>query len=379
MSVQSQTNSASAIKIPILVSVALISVVIAALSAIDLYLAKTERMELQNEANQSYTDGNRLLQQGRTTQALELLRKAHALARQNPDYELELIHALMAAGKLSEAEPLMDDILQREPNDSRANLVAARLRAKEHRLADAEAYYHRAIYGEWPSDAVARRISVRMELIDFLVANGNTRELLAELLPLQEEAGNNPEIEKRLAHLFLIAGAPSRAADVYHSLIQQNPRDADAYAGLGKAELEQGRYRAAKAAFITASMYKPADVSIRQRMQLANAMTLLDPTPRQLSSTEKYHRSLRILDLSRATLEQCMTRGVNASSNETQQLLGEAQRALSKKASGPVTNELAEGTLGLAERIWETRIKACGASTSAEEEQLRLIMERLSQ
>jgi hypothetical protein len=36
-----------------------------------------------------------------------------------------------------------------------------------------------------------------------------------------------------------------------------------------------------------------------------------------------------------------------------------------------------EVRLGLAERIWEARIKACGASAVAEEEPLRLIMEKL--
>ncbi|MGI9073533.1 MAG: tetratricopeptide repeat protein [Bryobacteraceae bacterium] len=272
----------------------------------------------------------------------------------------------------------MNDTLQREPNDGRANLVAARLMNKERRTTDAEAYYHRAIYGEWPSNAPAHRTSARMELIDFLVANRKKQELLAELLPLQEEAGDNPAVEKRLAHLFLVAGSASRSAEVYHLLIQQNPSDAEAYAGLGEAELEHGRYRAAKAAFIAAFMHKPNGVFLRQRMQLANMMTTLDPTPRELPSVEKYRRGLRILDLSRASLEQCITSHANASSNETQELLGGAQVALSAKARARVTDELTEETLDLTEKIWQARIKACGASTSPEEEPLRLIMERLS-
>jgi thioredoxin-like negative regulator of GroEL len=378
MSAQSQTNSASTARVPILTSVAMIVVVIAALAAIDVFLARTEHAELQNEAHQFYQDGSRLLQQGKATQAVDLLRRAHALARQNSDYELELINALIADGKLSEAEPLMNDVLQRQPNDGRANLVAARLMTNERRTTDAEAYYHRAIYGEWSSNAAAHRISARMELIEFLVANGDKQELLAELLPLQEEAGSNPAIEKRLAHLFLIAGSASRAADVYHSLIQQNPRDAEAYAGLGEAELEQGRYRAAEAAFVTAFRHKPNDASLRQRMELANIMTTLDPTPRRLSSAEKYHRGLRILDLSRASLEQCLTSHANASSSETQQLLAAAQAAPSSKARTRVTDELAAETLDLAEKVWQARIKACGASTSSNDEPLRLIMERLS-
>jgi tetratricopeptide (TPR) repeat protein len=367
--------------------IAIIVIAIAGLTALDVFLEKTQQAELESSAQRFYLDGTRLLKQGKAEQAVELLRRAHALVRQNANYELELINALMAAGKIDEAEPLMNEVLQREPNDGRANLIAARLSVKKGRTADAEAYYHRAIYGEWPGgsgnaddsgQAARHQISARMELIDFLVEKGKKQELLAELLPLEEEAGNDPVIEKKLGRLFLVAGSPSRAADVYRALIQQDPKDPEAYAGLGEAELEQGRYREAKAAFVTAVAHKPDDASLRERMQLANTMTALDPTPRQLASVEKYRRGLRILELSRASLERCVASHPYVSSNQADELLKAAQDALSRKAPAHVTNELAEETLGLAEKMWQARIKMCGASTSAEEEPLRLIMERLA-
>jgi tetratricopeptide (TPR) repeat protein len=371
---------------PTLGLIATVVIAIAGLTALDLFLEKTQQAELQSSAEHFYVDGSRLLKQGKAEQAVELLRRAHALVRRSGTYELELINSLMAAGKIDEAEPLMNDVLQREPNDGRANLIAARLSVKNGRSADAEAYYHRAIYGEWPDSsgnadsgqAARHRISARMELIEFLVEKGKKQELLAELLPLQEEAGNDPVIEKKLASLFLVAGSPSRAADVSHVLIQQDPKDAEAYAGLGEAELAQGRYREAKAAFITAVARKPDDTSLRQRIELANILTALDPTPRQLSSAEKYHRRLRILELSRASLEKCVTTHPNVSSNGADELLKAAQDALSRKAPAHVRNELTEEMLGLAEKVWQDRITMCGASTSADEEPLRLIMETLA-
>jgi tetratricopeptide (TPR) repeat protein len=367
---------------PTLGLIAMVVVAIAGLTALDLFLEKTQQAELRSSAEHFYVDGSRLLKQGKAEQAVELLRRAHALVRQNGTYELELINSLIAAGKIDETEPLMNDVLQREPNDGRANLIAARLSVKNGRTADAEAYYHRAIYGEWPhssgnaddsGQAARHRISARMELIDFLVEKGKKQELLAELLPLQEAAGNDPVIEKELGRLFLVASSPSRAADVYHALIQQDPNDAEAYAGLGEAELQQGRYREAKAAFITAAVHKLNDASLRERMELANTMTALDPTPRQLPSVEKYHRGLRILELSRTSLEKCV-----AASNKGDESLKAAQDTLSRNAPSHVTNELAEETLALAEKMWQARIKMCGASTSEEEEPLRLIMERLA-
>ena len=84
---------------------------------------------------------------------MDVLRTAHALVRENIDYELTLVTALIDAGRTAEADPLMDDALQREPNDGRTNLIAARLAAKKGSAVQAESYYHRAIYGEWPDSA----------------------------------------------------------------------------------------------------------------------------------------------------------------------------------------------------------------------------------
>ena len=59
----------------------------------------TERAEMERAAQRSYVAGMRLLEQGKADQAVELLREAHAQERQNPEYELGLISALMAVGK----------------------------------------------------------------------------------------------------------------------------------------------------------------------------------------------------------------------------------------------------------------------------------------
>ncbi len=388
MSVNSVAAKSSPVRRPVLGMIAIVVLVIAALTALDLFLSKTQQTELESAAQQFYRDGTQALKDGKANQAVELLRRAHALARRNGAYQLALIEALAAAGKIDETEPLMTDILDREPNDGRANLIAARLSLQRGRITDAESYYHRAIYGEWPAspgDAQGRhganrqRIAVRMELIQVLAARGKKQELLAELLPLEEEAGNDAEIEKKLGTLFLRAGSPSRAADVYRALIQQEPRNPAAYAGLGEAELEEGDYRAAKAAFITAFAHDREDASVRERMELSNTMTALDPTPRRLSSAEKYRRSMHILDLSRTSLDECLTSHPGAGSSDSEELLGAAQQSLSSKPPAHVTNELSEQTLGLAERIWQARMKACGESTATDEEPLRLIMARLAQ
>ncbi len=162
-------------------------------------------------------------------------------------------------------------------------------------------------------------------------------------------------------------------------MIQQNNQDAAAYEGLGEAELQRGDYRAARAAFVSASVYRPKDATIRERMELLNTLTGIDPTPRRLRSMEKYRRSLEILQMANGDLEQCAAEHGTAASGEVTELLADAKNAVTNKPPVHVTNEMSEEVLGLAQKLWQARIKFCGAVTSAKEEPLRLIMAKLAE
>ncbi len=374
-----QGTSTSAPVAPRLALIAVIALVIAGLATLDRFLARAQQAEVQRLAARSYAAGLNLRRTGKINEAVEAFRKAHALDPEDTEYELELIDSLIAARKLDQAELLMRDALDREPNDGRTNLFAAHLMIAEGKTVDAESYYHRAIYGEWPSDAAAHSVAVRMELADFLAARSKQEELLAELLPLQEEVNKNPAAERHIAQLFLAAGSPSRAADEYRELIKQNRKDVAAHEGLGEAELQRGEYRLAHEAFLTAAAQKPNDPSIQRGSELSSKLMALDPTPRKLPSMEKYHRSLQILAMANSALDLCMTSHPALNSEQTQMLLASANSTLTNKPSAPVTNEIAEGVLGLAEKVWQDRLKLCGASTSPDEEPIRLIMEKLAQ
>lgn len=379
MSATTQPTATKPTPTSILGLILAVALVIFGLTVADSFLEKAEQRELQSQAERAYREGTRLLARGDANQAVDQLRKAQALERSNSQYELQLVDALIAAGKTTEAEPLMDELLVREPNDGRVNLSAARLMLKRNQTVEAVSYYHRAIYGDWSQDAAAHRISTRMELVNVLVAKSRYEELLAELLPLEEEAGKNPAIQKNLAHLFLVAGSPSRAADAYRTQIAHNPKDAEAYEGLGEAELAQGQYHAAHTAFAAALRHKPGDTSIQPRLELASTLTELDPTPRRLSSMEKYRRSLHILQLAYTGLQSCFAKTGAAPSSKIAQLLTAAQATIANTNPADVANELSEAVLGLTQKIWEARVEICGANVSSDDEPLRLIMNNLAQ
>ena len=194
--------------------------------------------EVADEAKEYQREGMRFLHEGKAEAAVESLREAYVLERRNRSYQLSLIEALIAAHKESEADVLLDDVLQSASNDGPSNLVAARLKAAEGKTTEAEAYYHRAIYGGWYWRA---QNVAGWRLVDYLAENYRRQALLAELIPLEEESGPS----ERVAQLFLKAGSPSRAAQTYQAF-------RETIAGLGDARLEGGDYGAALNAFLQA-------------------------------------------------------------------------------------------------------------------------------
>jgi predicted Zn-dependent protease len=332
--------------------------IITGLSLFDRILANIENADLAVSARRDYEKAMHLLAAGQPAAAVNALRNARAKSRENLTYELALIRALGEAGRFSDANTLMDEVRLRYPNDGNFNMTAARLAAQQGNEDGAEAYYHRAIFGQWPSksgDAAASRNAARLELIDYLAAKGRPQRLLAELISLEAEPPSNPAVQKKIARLFLIAGTPARAAAAWQTYLASNRNDVTGWMGFGDADLQLGDYRRAHSASREALRLDPDNSEVKARYALVDLLTALDPTPHQLSAAEKRVRALRILNMASADLAQC-----------------------SPSAAPVNTAKLdAEQVLLAAEQTWQLRIKTC-AGVSKDEEALRLIMNKLS-
>jgi len=353
-------------------TIIILVLVIAGLASLDQMLARVESTEMRDSAAHAFQRGQELLARGKASDAVDELSRAHALDRDNPEYALGLVTGLTESGKAGEADALMNEILDQRPNDGQANLTAARLMVKESKAAEAEAYYHRAIYGNWPGDPAAPTRAARLELVNLLLKENARQRLLAELISLEAESGDDENLRKRVAGLFLDAGSPARAAAVYRDLSERRPHDAAVFEGLGDAQLEQGQYRAAQTAFSRAAALDP-NSDARARLSLVTEVAELDPTPRGLTSMDKYSRSRKLLSLARNDLaDKSQTPDA-----DVRQLLKAADDELSRNRPGNPSNEVSEAVLGLAERIWKTRLAAYGPKMTPEEEPLRLCMEKL--
>jgi Tfp pilus assembly protein PilF len=353
---------------PVLRASVTLALVVAGLLAADQALERFQSADVARRSEIDYRAGLLLLKQGKAAEAVDLLREAHGLARENTDYQLALISALIAEGKPGDADQMVDEALQRAPNDGQVNLTAARLKVREGHDAEAESFFHRAIYGQWPQRSQEPRLAARRELIEVLRNKGRRQELLPELISLEAETREDSGRRIDLARLYLEAGANGRAAGVFEDLARRDPKDEASYAGLGEARLQQGNYAAAHAAFRRAFFLKPADGSINERLRLLNTVASLDPTVRRLTSREKYQRSLQVLYRAREDLGTC---------SAGQDLAAQAAGFDARNVARP-SNEDSEELLDLAEKIWRERVRSCGAM-KPNEEPLRLVMTRLTQ
>jgi tetratricopeptide (TPR) repeat protein len=365
---------------------ALILAGMAGLFAVDTLLAGVDARERRSEAAGLYREGAELAAAGQHARAVDRLQGAVAAERGNPVYQRALASALLEAGRVTEAGRVLDDRLQHEPTDAAAALLTAHALERQGRLQDAVSYYHRAIYGHWDADSAAHRIRARFELVDLLAQLGAQQELLAELLPLQSAAPADVATRRRIARLFLEAGSPPRAIEIYRDLLRRDPRDAATWAGLGEAEFARGAYRSARAVFAAAARLAPADSAFRERLATTGRILALDPTQRGLAREEQRRRARALLGLTRAAADSCFaadpsrvgpqdsSRAVLADS--IRMAVGADSTTVAADSTAP---DQVERDLALAERLWDLRRRACAGALGPGEQVLGLVLDKVAQ
>jgi tetratricopeptide (TPR) repeat protein len=340
-----------------------------------MFLAKLQRAESHGEAARLFRQGRDSMLRGENAEAIERIRDAISIERGNRDYMRTLAQAQLTAGKTADAESTLTDLLQSDSTDGLASLIMGRVLVKEGRFAEAISYFHRAVYGQWNEDAAANQLRARFELIDLLARRNSKEELLAELLPVQDQASRDLKARMRLGRLFLLAGSPARTAVVFRGILRDFPANADAYTGLGEAEFVQSNYRAAQRNFQTALPLAPGDQAARQNLDRCNELLMLDPALRGLSKEEHFRRSLNLVELTLGEASQCAGRNP---SPELQGLLDNAAKALKGRVSAARQSEASESNLDLAERLWQARRKEC-AAPPATDSPLALVLARIAQ
>jgi tetratricopeptide (TPR) repeat protein len=349
-----------------------ILVAIAVLLGIDTWLARVDRAESTAHAANLYADGQQLLARRDPRGAIERFASAAAIERTNVVYQVGLAEALLADHRLSDAEGALNAALDRAEMDGAANRLMARVQLEQGRSEEATAYYHRAIYGRWRGDTLGERLQTRFELISLLSKEGWRQELLAELLPMQDAAPDSVELRRKLGHLFIEAGSPSRGIEIYRKLLQRSRDDGDAYAGMGEAALALGNFRTAQADLRIAARLLPGDTAVARRLALADSVLVLDPMQRGIGQAARQQRSHRVLALTLDVVSRC-----GARSNPPLRALADSARTLLEASSTPAREVDSDALLTSAADLWNVMPEACSRTSLPTIEALALIQARL--
>jgi Tfp pilus assembly protein PilF len=339
---------------------------IAALLVFDLFVAGVDRRESRAHAANLYAEGLSLLAEHRPSDAEDRFTSAVAIDRASTRYVLALAEAKLDQGETSEAETTLRGLLERAENDGAVNLVMARTLLRSGHVAEATAYYHRAIFGRWGADSLLQRRNARFELIDRLAQRASQPELLAELLPLEDTSPDSVALRERLARLFVVAGSPARAITAFRDVLRRDPKNADAYAGMGDAEVDLGNFRAARADFAEALRLRPADTLFTERLAVIDSVFALDPSARGVGSAERLSRSRTLLERTLTTVIQC--------GDSAAPLIGVARGLLGQAVPNARRDVAVDSMVEIAGSLWNRRPPACGGTETA----LRLLHTRLA-
>jgi tetratricopeptide (TPR) repeat protein len=352
---------------------AVILAAIVGLLLFDTALARVDVTTRKTYATREFSAGQALIAKGKTEEGIEHIRTATMLDGGNSEYGVALAQAILADGRPAEAEQMLLPLLEQDDTAGATNLAMARVLVAESKLDPAKLYYHRAIYGEWPRGAEKNRTAARFELIDLLARANATRELLAELLPIQDDSTNDAAQRKRIAHFFVVAGSPARAVVIFRELLHRDPRDADSYVGLAEAALSIGDFATARTDLLAAQKLTPEDSSsLQKRIALTDSVISLDPTQSGLTLPEQVRRARNLLQMTLTSVRKCL--GVQAP--QVAVALDSATLLLvSGQAAGQAQS--VEQNLSLAEQLWGLRKSRC--ARERDDGALALIHNRISQ
>jgi tetratricopeptide (TPR) repeat protein len=355
--------------------IATLTIVLAAIVGLFLFdtaLAKVDVTGRKAYAAREFAAGQQLVAQGKIEQGLEHIRTATTLDADNSAYGIALAQTTLADGRPAEAGQMLTPLLERADTDGATNLAMARVLANDEKITEAKSYYHRAIYGWWPTGAEKNRITARFELIDLLARENATQELLAELLPIQDDSTNGVAQRKRIAHFFVVAGSPARAVTIFRELLRRDPRDAESYVGLAEAALSIGDFGTARTDLLAAQKLMPDDSSsLKPRLALTDSVISMDPTQSGLTLPEQVRRARNLLQITLTSVRKCL--GVQAP---------QVAVALDSATLLLVSGRAAEGAqsveqnLSLAEQLWGLQRSRCAREGS--DGALALIHNRVS-
>ena len=239
------------------------------------------------DARTWYARGMAHLDAGRLDDAAEALGRARALDRDEREYHLAFGRALATAGNPAAARQALLTLRQTHPEDPGVNVGLAEVEASSGNVDEAVRFYQSALYGAWEPERLADRRRLRVRLIEYLIAEDMRSRAIAQLLLLEADLPAEAAPRLETARLFLAAGDPPRALDLYRRVLEDDPQSAEAHTGAGRAAFAMGDFAAARRHLGRGGSH---DADVEEMRALAQAVLAADPLEVRLSPAERRRR-----------------------------------------------------------------------------------------
>jgi tetratricopeptide (TPR) repeat protein len=277
--------------------------------------------KLRALGDQWFAKGREQLRENNVSAALEDFRDSLVYSPDNTQVEFQLAEALSAEGRDQEAQSYLVGLLAQAPSDGPVSLALARIAAKRGAEGDAVRYYQGAIYGIWPSNGEENRLSARLELCRFLVAQNDASTADSELIGLEGEIPRRGSavLHEQTAELFLRAGDTSRALEEFRRALEETHPPAAAWRGAGMAAYETGDYRAAERYLDRAEREKTSDPQAAAALDTSRLILAWDPNARGLADSQRRERVRHDLAQAISRVENCAkSSGIDLGQAESQ-------------------------------------------------------------
>ena len=302
--------------------------------------------------------------------AVTEFRSALLYSRDNYDYQLNLAEALIGLQRTGEANSYLVNLWEEEPENGVVNLELARIAAQRGQTEQAQRYYHNAIYAVWPSDQESKRRETRLELIEYLLSIHARAEAQAELIALQENLGEDPAQQRRVADLFLQAQDYEHALAAYRASLKATRHNQAALAGAGWAAFELGQYALAEKYLQAAVGENPNDAQSADRLKTTQLVLRMDPFRHGITMEERDRIVMEAFGIAGQRLSSCATAkasGGDRPATEPGGELGEDEADACREQELQRNPDLAEDAMDLVFEIERQTSATCGTPSGADQ------------
>ena len=268
-------------------------------------LSGVYKRQLNDDGTTWFNRGEDDLNAGRVARAVVDFQAALTFSRDNYQYELRLAQALASLNRTEEARTYLLNLWQRQPENGSVNLELARIYASKGDVTQALRYYHNAIYAVWSGDAEPRQLSVRLELVKFLLDRKAVNQAESELIAVGRSIPDDPALQMQIGDLFMRVTDYQRALALYRQALKLQPRNHDALARAGRAAFQLGQYRLADRYLAAAVSAKPNDIESLDTLRMARTIPKMDPY-NFLSTAERDRTVLTDFNTAGGRLDACM-------------------------------------------------------------------------